>query len=90
MLPTLSSQTLTNTLQTKKCGNVLKYLRMFGSFLQPQLKRLFVKIRKMVKVHKIVPIDDLQYSDLLHMRKSAACSYRESDNSIPRNFITFL
>ena len=28
MLPTLSSLTLTNTLQTKKCGNFLKYLRI--------------------------------------------------------------
>jgi len=29
MLPTLSSLTLTNTLQTKKCGNFLKYLRIY-------------------------------------------------------------
>ena len=29
MLLTLSSLTLTNTLQTKKCGNLLKYLRIF-------------------------------------------------------------
>ena len=28
MLPTLSSLTLTNTLQTNKCGNFLKYLRI--------------------------------------------------------------
>jgi len=30
MLPTLSSLTLTNTLQTKKCGNFLKYLRILS------------------------------------------------------------
>ena len=31
MLRTLSSLTLTNTLQTKKCGNFLKYLRILHS-----------------------------------------------------------
>jgi hypothetical protein len=63
---------------------------MFGSFLQPQSKRLVVKMRKMVKVHKIVPNDDLQNSDWLHERKSAICSYRKPDYSSPRHFITFL
>ena len=32
MLPTLSSLTLTNTLQPKKCGNFLKYLCKFTYF----------------------------------------------------------
>ena len=43
MLPTLSSLTLTNTLQTKKGGNILKYLRIFKH------------VRKFIAPGKVIP-----------------------------------